>query len=588
MHGNAREIAVIISDYQKSALSNSQKQLTDPTLVYYLSTNNFQSATKLATNWMRSRSADRISLFNREGRFLASVFYGPNGEVQNEPNLESRDIALSDTFLKQAAGQDQLLIAETNSKKALDLVVFTRVKDRKGEIAGYMEQVTVLSQSILDNLHKRMNLEIAVLDSNGELISSTHPDLLLLPKDIFKTKINAPEESFNLSLREVPYGFLIKPVNWGQQKFYVALGASKSTSNAILRTISIALIVVGLVVIFLLVLTSIVSSRLILRPLSNLVDATLLMDQGDQAVEIPVEGNNEIGVLTESFNEMSRRIAQARNELRAKIRELEIAYSELKDTQARLVHSAKMASLGQLVAGVAHELNNPIGFIYANMSHLREYSQKLIRLIEIAEKEPEKLDKLKEDLEYSYILDDMPKLIKSCEEGAKRTRDIVLGLRNFSRLEEAKIKKVDLREGIEDTLALLSGDTKNRIKVITNFKPAPPVLCYASQLNQVFMNILTNAVQAIPGEGEIHISLEPQGKSHVHLSIRDTGKGMSADIVDKIFDPFFTTKTVGQGTGLGLSISYGIIKNHQGEIQVKSEPGKGTEFIITLPIDGPA
>ena len=187
----------------------------------------------------------------------------------------------------------------------------------------------------------------------------------------------------------------------------------------------------------------------------------------------------------------------------------------------------------------------------------------------------------------SNISKDLIKLIGSCEEGAKRTRDIVVGLRNFSRLEEAVLKEVNIQESIENTLQILSGEIKSRIQIHKQFSEVPMVQCYASQINQVFMNILSNAVQAIDNQGEIWITIKTSDlnlEQAVEISIQDSGVGMTQNIIDKIFDPFFSTKTVGQGTGLGLSITYGIIQSHRGDIQVKSQPKVGTEFIITIPL----
>jgi two-component system NtrC family sensor kinase len=283
---------------------------------------------------------------------------------------------------------------------------------------------------------------------------------------------------------------------------------------------------------------------------------------------------------------MSQRVYQVQKDLKAKIDELESANSEIRETQARLVHSAKMASLGQLVAGVAHELNNPIGFIYSNMSHLNEYSEKLIKLIEIAQKDPQKLKSEMKRVDFNYIVEDLPKLIHSCEEGARRTRDIVLGLRSFSRLEEGQIKEADIHEGIEETLRLLTGEFKNRIKVHRKFGKIPHIICYPSHLNQVFMNILSNAAQAIEGEGDIYIETGKFDSKRIFISIRDTGRGMAQSTVEQIFDPFFTTKSIGKGTGLGLSISYGIVQKHGGELLVESELKKGTQFKIILPRRG--
>ena len=164
------------------------------------------------------------------------------------------------------------------------------------------------------------------------------------------------------------------------------------------------------------------------------------------------------------------------------------------------------------------------------------------------------------------------------------TRDIVVGLRNFSRLDEAKEKEVDIHEGIESTLALLAGEFKSRITVVKNFSELPKILCYPSQLNQVFMNILSNAIQAIRDRGEIIITTRLASNDTIEISIRDTGVGMSEEVTQKLFDPFFTTKEVNEGTGLGMSIAYGVIAKHGGSIAVHSKPGVGTEFIIQLPV----
>ena len=329
-----------------------------------------------------------------------------------------------------------------------------------------------------------------------------------------------------------------------------------------------------------------------LKPLYELVDALQSFETQEQLITIPVKNDTEVGLLTESFNDMSKKIWQARSDLRKKISELEGANKELKETQTKLVHSAKMVSLGQLVAGVAHELNNPIGFINSNMTYLKDYSDKLIELVGVAEKNPTKLSALKEEYEFDYITQDLPKLIASCQDGARRTRDIVLGLRNFSRLEEAKLQEIDVHQSLDTTLNLLQGEIKNRIELHKHYEPISLINCYASQINQVFMNILSNAVQAIEGAGHIWISTmavkgSKDKKGRVQISIQDSGKGMSSKTLEKIFDPFFTTKVVGQGTGLGLSISYGIIQNHGGEIQVRSEEGVGTEFIVILPVYPP-
>jgi len=378
------------------------------------------------------------------------------------------------------------------------------------------------------------------------------------------------------------------PIHWGKAEFFIAIGASKNDANEVLRGVNYAFYTVAGAVSVLLVITILLISNSILKPLDDLVHAAQDLPLSDQLVEIPIKSDTEIGLLTESFNEMSRQIIRVRAELKAKIHELEMANKDLKEAQSRLVHSSKMSSLGQLVAGVAHELNNPISFIYSNMAHLKEYATKLIQLAEAAESNPDSIPELKKTLDIEYIKTDLPKLIASCEDGARRVRDIVLGLRNFSRLEEAKLKDIDITEAIDSTLNLLSGEIKNRIQVHKYYGDLPVISCYATQINQVLMNLLSNAVQAIEGTGNIWITtkkMPPQsGRESIMVSIQDSGKGISPEQIDRIFDPFFSTKGVGQGTGLGLSISYGIMQAHGGDIQVKSQPGIGTEFVLTLPV----
>lgn len=592
LRANAREIAGLFSDYEKYLGSRRIRHKTDTSLMYYLSTNAILQAKGHVQSGMRNSSVTSLSLFNRDGLLVASLRQDESNNARENRELETANIYLSDSYRGTLQKAGQMNLVDGGPNNSMDLVALTQLESKAGRLAGYLEEIITLSPAFLENLKKRMSLEIILLDSKGNIVAGSHPDFLLYKKDYFARALESRQESFfDLTVRNEPFGFIVSPVKWGDTLFMIGLGASKEKAKAVLRKINFAFFTVIGAVGILLIFTSIVTARVVLRPLNDLVAALQTMDSRDAPMEMPVTTDTEIGVLTDSFNEMSRRIHRAKADLEKKVKETEQAYSELKETQARLVHTAKMASLGQLVAGIAHELNNPIGFIYSNMGHLRDYTAKLTQLIEVAERDPQALAKAKAEHDFEYIVQDLPRLISSCEEGARRTRDIVLGLRNFSRLEEAKLNKVDLREGIENTLRLLAGEVKNRVKVHTEFKPVPEVLCYANQLNQVFMNILSNAAQAIEGEGEIWIALshlKERGKpDRAVVSIRDSGKGIPAEILEKIFDPFFTTKGVGQGTGLGLSISYGIIKNHGGDIQVRSEPTKGTEFIVSIPVSGP-
>jgi signal transduction histidine kinase len=259
--------------------------------------------------------------------------------------------------------------------------------------------------------------------------------------------------------------------------------------------------------------------------------------------------------------------------------ELESANQELRDTQSQLVQSEKMAALGNLVAGVAHEINSPLGSISANA--------------DVSARALELLCKTMENKEVADTFDKYPKLqqaVKIINESnntsriaAKRIVEIVRSLRNFARLDEAEKNRVDLHEGIESTLMLLQHEIKQRIEVVKNFGDLPPIECIPNQLNQVFMNILLNASHAIEGEGKITITTKREG-DWVVLEFADTGKGIEQENLVRIFDPGFTTKGVGVGTGLGLSISYRIIQEHGGSIAASSEVGKGTTFTIKLPV----
>jgi two-component system NtrC family sensor kinase len=587
--GNAREISVILSDFKSALDQKRDRYIKDNGFIYHLSTADSQALRALGLNWLKSDFASSLTFFNRDGRMLASLFKDEKGDLRDFVPNASSPIFLSDQNLtKLKAVREYSFIEFTNNQK-LSLILFSKVTGAAGRHVGYLEQVVEIDQTFLNRLKQRMKLELILIKPSGQVVVATHPDFYLYKKEFFQESIKNDKKSFfELNIRSNPYGFLIYPISWGQSDVYLALGASKLEAKEVLKNVNYAFFTVVGTVIFLLIVTILLTSNTILKPLNELVAALQHMQSADQIVEIPIKSDTEIGLLTESFNKMSRNVVQARSDLKKKISELESANQELKETQSRLVHSSKMVSLGQLVAGVAHELNNPIGFIYSNMSHLRDYANKLIQLAETAERNPAEIPELKRQLDINYIKEDLPKLISSCEDGARRTRDIVLGLRNFSRLEESKLKEIDIHESVDNTLNLLAGEIKNRIQVVKDYGKLPLVTCHASQINQVFMNILSNAVQAIEGNGNIWITTKtlqkPDGTDMVQLSFQDSGKGMTAQVMEKIFDPFFSTKGVGQGTGLGLSISYGIIESHGGEILVKSQVGIGTEFIVQIPV----
>ncbi|GEM_PF-409673 len=272
--------------------------------------------------------------------------------------------------------------------------------------------------------------------------------------------------------------------------------------------------------------------------------------------------------------------------------ELAAQKAELIRLQAKLLQNEKMASLGQLAGGVAHELNNPAGFIYSNMESLEQYASGLTRLLAVYDRASLSLElaseanAIKREIKYESVLPELASIVTDCQEGARRIRDIVLNLRTFSRPDETEMKQVDIHAGIDSTIRILSQYyNSDHISLKRDYARLPLIHCFPGQLNQVWMNLLMNAAQAIgSAQGEVRIETGVQDEM-VLVKISDTGSGIAPEDVGKIFDPFFTTKPVGEGTGLGLSLSYGIIASHCGTIYVESAPGRGTTFTTLIPQD---
>jgi len=435
-----------------------------------------------------------------------------------------------------------------------------QIKQQQADMDASAKQLTEVLREV--------ELKQQTLDSKLELIKNQESEIETQRKDIANQ---------NKILEDLEQEIRIKERNIDQQKSqlsnYANIVARQKTFLFII--IAICILIAGLVF-------------FIYRSYRIKKNANREIEEKNRELQ---QRQEEIIAQSEEIQAANEEVVATNEALENQKSELQLTLENLKLTQSQLIQSEKMASLGLLTAGIAHELNNPINFVRGSVNPLKRDLNEVFSLIEQyddlikannLEEAFSQIRERKAEMDYGFLMKEINKLLHGVQEGADRSGLIVKGLRSFSRLDSEKFQLYNIHDGIDSTLILLHNKIKNSIKVHKDYGDLQEIECLPSKLNQVFMNILTNCIQAIEDKGDIFIQTV-SSDIWVKVIIKDTGAGMSPEVKAHIFEPFYTTKDVGKGTGLGLSISYGIIEQHNGNIDVISEPGMGTEFIISLP-----
>ncbi|MBN2805534.1 MAG: DUF4154 domain-containing protein [Prolixibacteraceae bacterium] len=518
-----------------------------------------------------------------QSRVMINLYTTPEHELLfevNKANVVNHQLSIDPEILLMGGTEIDVITLYRNTQNSLEQL--THRFEKLNDSLLFLNESIALSLAQVEEQRKSLEMQQLKLDEQQEELKSGKEALIIQNKAIVEQQSVMREQKNALDLQNLQ--LRAQKDELGQQQSLVAIQQknierSRQTLDSLVVEID--------------------NRNRVLTEQSSIIDR-----QKMTTVLALVAGFLALLVLFTNYNNYRRKVQQNKilirqkreieegnKKLKATNKSLFQTLGQLKETQSQLVSSEKMASLGVLTAGIAHEINNPVNFIYTGINSLKNDYNDLVPLLKTIDEADHETDahvfrdevlQKRDQIDFSEILEIIPQTIDDIRVGAERSADIIRGLRNFSRIDADTWQQSNLHEGIDSALLLLRNKFKNHIRVEKHYAQLPKVECYPGKLNQAFLNILSNAIDAIGDEGTITITTRPKG-DQVLIEIADTGKGISKEHLDKIFDPFFTTKSVGSGVGLGLSITFGIIRDHHGSIDVKSEENVGTVFTISLP-----
>ncbi|MEO1396782.1 MAG: ATP-binding protein [Cyanobacteria bacterium J06634_5] len=551
--------------------------------------------TALATadkhNWQKELSplkpvleVDIIQIFNADGSTLLSM---------RQPVLQDTSLELTETKKHLYSGLTSSWLVGANDALFSTLVSTAIIDDSSGKIGAVLVGYAMTNQE-LQTIAEQTDGELVAFNGEQQIASTFTQRGERFSLDQFSQEIS------QLTIGNSRYmAKSVELTGLHNTALTLALLQSLEPLRGIQQTLWLTALAISALGAGIVVIVGQWTAQKIIRPIKAVTHtAQQVVQTSDFSQQARITGQDEVGMLATALNQLitwmgeySEALQASQTELSEKIQERSQALSQLKDTQSQLIQAEKMSGLGEMVAGIAHEINNPINFIHGNLSHASQYTTDLLSLLDLYQKNypnptPD-IQTVLEDIDLDFVKSDFANILTSMKVGTMRTREIIISLRNFARLDESERKPVDLSMGMDSTLLILNHRIKQGVEIVKDYTLSEWVNCYPAQLNQVFMNILSNALDALESSQtatpKIFIRIE-QKENKAIISIRDNGPGIPAEVKARIFDPFFTTKPVGKGTGLGLSICYKIVQKHNGTLSVEQVSPQGTEFVIELPL----